>query len=76
MPMVCTTMPWSRAICAAWSGTMALPVSLPSVSRISTFSCSLASCSSLMVRPMASPRAVFGPAMPMPTSSSSSDRLA
>ncbi|MCY1461632.1 hypothetical protein D9M71_793090 [compost metagenome] len=66
----------AAAICAAWSGVIALLVSLPSVSRITTFSCSWAWSSSFKLRPMASPIAVFGPAMPMPVSSSNSDRLA
>ncbi|MNN83549.1 hypothetical protein D3C81_2006010 [compost metagenome] len=76
MPMVCTMMPLAAAIWAACSGVMALAVSLPSVSRINTLSGSSALANSFRARPMASPMAVLGPAMPMPVSSSSSVTLA
>ncbi|MNI61634.1 hypothetical protein D3C73_1169150 [compost metagenome] len=74
--MVWTTMWRSAAMAAARSGGTALPVSLPSVNRIRTLSRSVARSNCLIATPIASPMAVFGPAMPVATWSSNRVRVA
>ena len=70
-------MPLSAAMRAAWSVGTLLAVSLPSVSAIIVFAGTVDLANRLMPRPMASPKAVRGPAMPTcisPTSRSESER--